>query len=118
MTRLLSAARFFCGGVLLLALLSGPALSAAKGSGSPAPLPLAGQAVVDSPRRPEPLDINTASAQDLRSLPGMGDAYVRRVIAGRPYTAKNQILTRGVLPQAAYEGIRNLIVAHRPARIP
>jgi competence protein ComEA len=60
------------------------------------------------------LDINTASAAQLKALPGMGDAYVARVIAGRPYTAKNQLTTRGILPAAAYEQIKALIIAHRP----
>ncbi len=59
------------------------------------------------------VDINTASAAELKALPGMGDAYAKRVIAGRPYTAKNQLVTRGVLPQAAYERIRDHVVAHR-----
>jgi competence protein ComEA len=59
------------------------------------------------------LDLNTASFDQLRTLPGMGPAYARRVIAARPYTAKNQLLTRGVLPQAAYQLIRDRIVAHR-----
>jgi competence protein ComEA len=62
------------------------------------------------------LDINTATAAQLKLLPGMGDAYVRRVIAGRPYTAKNQLVTRGILPREAYEKIQSKIVAHRPAR--
>jgi hypothetical protein len=43
----------------------------------------------------------------------MGDAYVQRVMAGRPYTAKNQLTTRGILPSAEYERIRELIIAHR-----
>lgn len=59
-------------------------------------------------------DINTATAAQLRALPGMGDAYVARIIAGRPYTAKNQLTTRGILPAAAYEEIKAQIVAHRP----
>ncbi len=63
-----------------------------------------------------PLDINTATAAELKALPGMGDAYVKRIIEGRPYTAKNQLVTRGVLPQTAYERIRDRIVAHRIAR--
>jgi competence protein ComEA len=62
------------------------------------------------------LDINTATAAELKALPGMGDAYVRRVIAGRPYTAKNQLTTRGVLPVEAYTQIKDLIIAHRPAK--
>jgi DNA uptake protein ComE-like DNA-binding protein len=60
------------------------------------------------------LDINTATAAQLKALPGMGDEYVRRIIAGRPYTAKNQLTTRGIIPQSAYEQIRELIIAHRP----
>ncbi len=61
----------------------------------------------------QPMDINRATAAELKSLPGMGDAYAKRVIDGRPYTAKNQLVTRGILPQAAYDRIRDLIVAHR-----
>ena len=59
------------------------------------------------------LDINTATAAELNALPGMGDAYAQRVIAGRPYTAKNQLTTRGILPAAEYERIKPLIIAHR-----
>ena len=60
------------------------------------------------------LDINTATAAQLKALPGMGDAYIARIIAGRPYTAKNQLVTRGILPQAAYEKVKDQIIAHRP----
>jgi len=61
------------------------------------------------------IDINTATPSQLKSLPGMGDAYVRRVLEGRPYTAKNQLITRGVLPQPAYEKIAPYIIARRAA---
>jgi DNA uptake protein ComE-like DNA-binding protein len=59
------------------------------------------------------LDLNTATPAQLLALPGMGQAYVRRIMAGRPYTAKNQLVTRGVLPAAAYAQIRDRVVAHR-----
>jgi DNA uptake protein ComE-like DNA-binding protein len=59
------------------------------------------------------LDINTATAAELKALPGMGDAYAQRVIAGRPYTAKNQLVQRGILPAAEYAQIKPLIIAHR-----
>ena len=61
----------------------------------------------------DPLDINTASPRQLNALPGFGPAYTRRIIAGRPYTAKNQLATRGVIPQGAYERVSALIIAHR-----
>ncbi len=60
-----------------------------------------------------PLDLNTATPAQLLALPGMGQVYVNRIVAGRPYTAKNQLVTRGVLPEAAYLRIRDRIVAHR-----
>jgi competence protein ComEA len=63
----------------------------------------------------EPLDINLATPRQLNALPGFGPAYTRRVIAGRPYTAKNQLATRGVIPPGAYERVSGLIVAHRVA---
>jgi DNA uptake protein ComE-like DNA-binding protein len=59
------------------------------------------------------LDINTATVEQLRALPGMGDAYAQRIVAGRPYTAKNQLTTRGILPSAEYERIREMVIAHR-----
>jgi competence protein ComEA len=61
------------------------------------------------------LDINVATAQELGALPGMGPVYARRVLEGRPYTAKNQLVTRGILPAGAYEQIKDRIVAHRVA---
>jgi DNA uptake protein ComE-like DNA-binding protein len=62
------------------------------------------------------LDLNTATPQQLKALPGMGDVYVKRIVDGRPYTAKNQLVTRGILPQPAYELIKDQIIAHRPKK--
>jgi len=61
----------------------------------------------------QPLDLNTATLAQLKSLPGMGVVYAQRVIAGRPYTAKNQLVTRGILPRDTYEKLQSLVVAHR-----
>ena len=62
----------------------------------------------------ELLDINTATADQLKALTGIGDAYSKRIIDGRPYTAKNQLVTKGVLPQATYDKVKDQIIAHRP----
>ncbi|MHB1023879.1 MAG: ComEA family DNA-binding protein [Acidobacteriaceae bacterium] len=59
------------------------------------------------------LDINTATAAQLKVLPGVGDVYAAKIIAGRPYTAKNQLVTRGILPKNVYSGISAKIIAHR-----
>ena len=63
-----------------------------------------------------PLDINTATPDQIKALPGIGDAYAKRIIDGRPYTAKNQLTTRGILPQKTYDGIKTMIIATRPAK--
>jgi competence protein ComEA len=63
-----------------------------------------------------PLDINTATPDQLKALPGIGDAYTKRIIDGRPYTAKNQLLSRGILPAATYDKIRDQIIASRPKK--
>ncbi len=59
------------------------------------------------------LDLNTATPDQLKALPGIGDAYAKRIVAGRPYTAKNQLVNKGILPQGAYDKIKGNIVAHR-----
>jgi DNA uptake protein ComE-like DNA-binding protein len=61
----------------------------------------------------EQIDINTATADQLKAIPGIGDAYATKIIAGRPYTAKNQLTTKGVIPQSTYDKIKDQIVAHR-----
>ena len=74
------------------------------------------KSATSSPGKGTPLDINTASPDQLKALPGIGDAYSKRIIDGRPYTAKNQLITRGILPKGTYEGIADQIIAKRVAK--
>jgi DNA uptake protein ComE-like DNA-binding protein len=82
---------------------------------SPAPNPAPPQTIAQKIAASKTLlDINTATPSQLKALPGVGDNYVKRIVAGRPYTAKNQLATRGIIPQDEYERIRDQIIAHRP----
>ncbi len=60
------------------------------------------------------LDLNSATEKELEALPGIGDAYAAKIIAGRPYTAKNQLTQKNIIPEAAYEKIKNRVVARQP----
>jgi competence protein ComEA len=57
------------------------------------------------------LDINSASEQALQQLPGIGTAYAAKIVQNRPYAAKNQLLSKEIIPAATYEKIKDLIIA-------
>ncbi len=73
----------------------------------------AGSAQASASADGAPIDINTASAAVLDSLPGIGEAYSNRIVDSRVasglFQSTEDLVTRKLIPRATYEKIKSLI---------
>ncbi len=82
---------------------SKPEIAAASGMQAAPPM--------GAPSKADKLDINTATKDQLKSLPGIGDAYSQKIIDGRPYRTKLDLVQKKIIPQATYDKCKDLIIA-------
>jgi competence protein ComEA len=90
--------------IFSLALASGMAFAQAATT----PAPTAGASKAKSS---DLLDLNSATKDQLEALPGIGPAYSQKIIDGRPYARKNELVSKKIIPQATYDKIKDKIIA-------
>jgi len=107
-----------------LALLAGSALAGAATTQDAKPTPVAvGTAAPDKTPSVKPpaakqqqVNLNAASREELRRLPGGSDEEAARIIAGRPYNSKADLISKKVINEGRYFEIKSLVVAGEPAK--
>lgn len=81
-----------------------PAKDAAKDAAKPAP-------PKDVKPAAKEIDLNTATEKELAALPGIGDAIAKKIVAGRPFTKKDQLVSKKIVTQAAYDKFKDQVIA-------
>jgi len=98
-----------------LVFVGGIAFAAEKASPLPAEVKTM-EKKAETAVKGELLDINTVSKETLMKLPGIGDAYAKKIIDGRPYAKKDQLKSKNIIPADVYEKIKDKIVAKQPPK--
>lgn len=94
---------------LLLLASAGFAQSTSGASGKKS----SSKTAMSAPADKDLVDLNSATKDQLSALPGIGDVYSQKIIDGRPYKAKNDLVRKKIIPAATYKKISSMVVARQ-----
>lgn len=108
----LTATALLLSATLCFAADNGAVASAAKAGTAKAPVDGSKQSKA-TPPKVKTVDINNAGKAELKTLPGIGGAEADKIVAGRPYLSKADLVTDNVLPRDVYEKIKGRVIVKR-----
>ena len=92
--------------VFTLALIAGMSSAIAA-----SPAPQAAKKTTTAAAPADLVDLNSATKEQLDALPGIGEKYSQKIIDGRPYKAKTELVKKKIIPQATYNKIKDMVIA-------
>ena len=97
---------------IMASILSTALMAATLSFGqAPQPKPAKEKAPAATSAKHELVDLNTATKEELVAVPGIGDAYADKIIAGRPYKSKSELKSKKIVPADTYNKIASHVIA-------